>query len=166
MWLVFHSAVAIAKMNHPLLHCAHIHCLVSVNVQQMSVSQRVQFFPHGRIWRCAFSWSALPSQVPFCQTVPLLPSVTQLTKCNGILVRGLNLYCHTTNIHPYCHGLMQWNRRSYFWGSPHRCLHMYLHMLLESFIDEQLKAKEIIIFIFIWKSMSCQKWAFLKRIPL
>ena len=37
MWFVFHVAVAAAEMHHPLLHCAHIRWLVSINVQQVSV---------------------------------------------------------------------------------------------------------------------------------
>ena len=38
MWLVFHIAVVIAEMHHPPPHCFHIHCLDSINVQQMSVN--------------------------------------------------------------------------------------------------------------------------------
>ena len=40
MKLVFHVIVTTAETHHPLLHCAHIHCLVSINVQQalMNVS--------------------------------------------------------------------------------------------------------------------------------
>jgi len=37
-WLVFHVAVATAKTRHPPPHCANIHCLVSVNVQQASMN--------------------------------------------------------------------------------------------------------------------------------
>jgi len=39
--------------------------------------QWVQFFPHERIQWHTFSPSMLLCQIPFCQTVPLLPSVTQ-----------------------------------------------------------------------------------------
>jgi len=35
------------------------------------------FFPHGRIQFHTFASSTLLCQEPFCQTVPLLPSVTQ-----------------------------------------------------------------------------------------
>ena len=42
--------------------------------QWMSV---VPFFPHGGILWNIFASSALPCQVPTCQTAPLLPSVTQ-----------------------------------------------------------------------------------------
>ena len=37
-WLVFHVAVATAETRHPPPHCANIHYLVSVNVQQASVN--------------------------------------------------------------------------------------------------------------------------------
>ena len=35
-WLVFHVAVTTAETRHPPPHCANIHCLVSINVQQAS----------------------------------------------------------------------------------------------------------------------------------
>ena len=38
MWLVFHVAVTTAETHHPPPHCAHIRCLVSINIQQVSVS--------------------------------------------------------------------------------------------------------------------------------
>jgi len=37
-WLVFHVAVATTETHHPLPHCANIHCLVSVNIQQASMN--------------------------------------------------------------------------------------------------------------------------------
>jgi len=37
-WLVFHVTVATAETCHPPPHCANIHCLVSVNVQQASMN--------------------------------------------------------------------------------------------------------------------------------
>ena len=36
--LAFHITVSTAATLHPLHHCAHIHCLVSISVQQASVS--------------------------------------------------------------------------------------------------------------------------------
>jgi len=36
-WLVFHVAVATAETCHLLPNCANIHCLVSANVQQVSM---------------------------------------------------------------------------------------------------------------------------------
>ena len=38
MWLVFHVAFAAAETLHPLLRCAHIHCLVFINIQQVSMN--------------------------------------------------------------------------------------------------------------------------------
>ena len=37
-WLVFHVAVTTAETSHPPPHCANIHCLVSINVQQASMN--------------------------------------------------------------------------------------------------------------------------------
>jgi hypothetical protein len=37
-WSVSHITVTIAEMHHPPPHCAHIHCLVSVNFQQASLN--------------------------------------------------------------------------------------------------------------------------------
>ena len=36
---------SIAEMHHPLPHCAHIHCLVTINIQQVSMNvNRCNFF--------------------------------------------------------------------------------------------------------------------------
>ena len=45
-WLVFHVAVATAETHHPSSHCADIHCLITVNIQQalMNVSWFLFFF--------------------------------------------------------------------------------------------------------------------------
>lgn len=37
-WFVFHVSIAAAKTHHPPPDCAHIHCLVSVNIQQALVN--------------------------------------------------------------------------------------------------------------------------------
>ena len=58
-------------------HSADIHCLISINVQKVSMNvNECHFFPHGRIQWHTFVSYALPCQTPFCQTAPLLPSVT------------------------------------------------------------------------------------------
>ena len=36
-WFIFHIAVATADMHHPSPHHAHIHCMISINVQQASM---------------------------------------------------------------------------------------------------------------------------------
>ena len=38
MWLVFYVTVTAAEMHHPLCHCAHIHYLVPISVQQVSMN--------------------------------------------------------------------------------------------------------------------------------
>ena len=38
MWRVFHVAVATAEARHPLPQCANIHCLVSINIQEVSMN--------------------------------------------------------------------------------------------------------------------------------
>jgi len=34
IWFVFHIAVTTAETNHPPPHCAHVHCLFFINVEQ------------------------------------------------------------------------------------------------------------------------------------
>jgi hypothetical protein len=76
MWLVFHVAVATAETGYPPPHCANIHCLVSVNVQQASMNViGCNFFPHGEIQIHIFASNAIPYQTPFCQIASLTPSV-------------------------------------------------------------------------------------------
>ena len=77
MWLVFHVTVTTAWNTAPTTSL----CLVPVNTEQasMNVSRR-HFFPHGGIQWHAFASYALPYQMPFCQTAPLLPSVTRHTR--------------------------------------------------------------------------------------
>ena len=41
MWLFIHVAVTTAEMQYPSSHCAHIHSLVSINVQQVSINVSV-----------------------------------------------------------------------------------------------------------------------------
>ena len=77
MWLVFHIAVATAETQYPPPHCTHIHCLVTVDVQQalMNVSECHVF--HMEEFRDTFASSALPCQTPFHQTALLMPPVAQ-----------------------------------------------------------------------------------------
>ena len=77
-WLVFQVAVATAETRHPPPHCANIHCLNSVNVQQASMNViGCNFFPHGGFQLHTFVSYALTCQTPFCQTAPLLSSVAR-----------------------------------------------------------------------------------------
>ena len=57
-------------------HCAHIHYLVSINVEQAQMNVNgYNFFMHGYIKLHPFASYTLPCQTPFCQTAPLLLSV-------------------------------------------------------------------------------------------
>ena len=98
-WLVFHVAVTTAETHHPLPHCAYVHCLVSINIQQVSMNiGRCNFFhmeefsdtpllhPHFHVRHC------------FGQTVPLLPSVTLQQNVMEYWWKG-----HITIIHLWCH---------------------------------------------------------------
>ena len=67
----------------PLLKCTTHHhtmlasCLVSINIQQVSMNvSGCHFFPHRGLQFHTFASSTLLCQIPFCQTAPLLPSVT------------------------------------------------------------------------------------------
>ena len=62
----------------PLPHHAHIHCLLTINIQQALINgSGCHFLLHGGIQRHAFALHAFPYQTPLCQTTSLLPSVTQ-----------------------------------------------------------------------------------------
>ena len=74
-WLVFHVAVATAETRHPPPHCANIHCLVSVNVQQVSMNVIGYNFFRMEEFNYTFASYALACQMPFYQTAPLLSSV-------------------------------------------------------------------------------------------
>ena len=66
-----------AGTHHPPPHCAHIHCSVSRNVHQVSISVNgCNFFLHGAIQFHTFPSYPLPRQTPFCHASLLLPSVT------------------------------------------------------------------------------------------
>ena len=70
------TTVTIAETHHPPPHCARSHCLVPINVQQMTMNATVcHFFLEGEIQGHTFPSCALLCQMPFCQTAPLLPSV-------------------------------------------------------------------------------------------
>ena len=60
-------------MHHPLPHSAHIHCLISINAQQVSMKDSGYHF----LCMEEFHTFAIPYQTPFCQTAPLLLSVTR-----------------------------------------------------------------------------------------
>jgi len=76
MWLVFHIAVITAEMHHPLPHCTHIYCLISVNLQQASLNATGWHFS---TWTNSVTHFCLEKGhmcALLCQTAPLLISVT------------------------------------------------------------------------------------------
>jgi len=99
MWLVFQIAVTTAETYYLLPNCAHMHCLVSINIQQITMNvSGCHFFPHGEIqfhscFLCASMSGAILSDCP--SPAICLTAIT----CNGILVGRLILYYHTNNIH-------------------------------------------------------------------
>ena len=72
-----HRRVSTAEMHHSLPRCVHVHCLGSINTQQVLMNVWIPFFLRGIIQCHTFASSALPCQTPFCQTAPLPPSAAQ-----------------------------------------------------------------------------------------
>jgi len=107
-------------MYRPPPHCTHIHCLVSMNVQKVPLD----------VSGCSF-FSSQRNSIPCHCFICILMSETILsdrtfaaicctaTKCNGILVERSSLYRCTTNVCLWCCELTKWNRKHYFWSSPH-----------------------------------------------
>ena len=88
----------LSEMHHPPPYCVHIHCLVSINFQQVSMNINGYIF----FWMEEFSGTPL-LQMSFhvrCHFAGL-PVCCHLSHSNmyGILLGGLNLSCHTTKIH-------------------------------------------------------------------
>ena len=84
-WISYHFTVTTAEVSHPLSHCAHIQCLVSINVQQASMNDSgcVFILYRGIQWHSfihtSMSYAILSdcSSAAICHTAPT---------CNGILV--------------------------------------------------------------------------------
>ena len=93
----FHAAVTAAETHHPLPQCVHIHCLVSISVQQALMD----------VYGCNFFRMEEFSLTPFLQTqthvrhraarLLLCCNLYTTTTWNGILVGRFNLHCRTTN---------------------------------------------------------------------
>jgi len=96
-WISSTSLSSLLK-HHPLPHYAHIHCLDSTKMQQVSMN----------VSGCHFSaWRNLVTHLCFIHTsmsdiiLTGCPSATichTATKCHGIVVGMFSLYCHTTTI--------------------------------------------------------------------
>ena len=98
--------VATAETHHPLPHCAHIHCLVSIKVQSPANGDKCQWVPFFSAWRnsvpplCFIHTSKSDSILIDCSFAAICHTAT---KCNGILAGRFNLYC-CTNICLWHHG--------------------------------------------------------------
>ena len=97
-WLVFHVAVITAETHHSRPLYAHIHCLVSVNIQQVWINVsgcnffQMEEFSDIPLFHMHFRVNTIGSDFPsaaICHTA---------AKCYRILVGRFNLHCHTTNI--------------------------------------------------------------------
>ena len=97
MCLVFHIAVTTAETHHPLPHCAHIHCLVSINMQQVSMNvSGCHFFSTRRDIMTSLCFICTSISDIILSDCPSAAICHMATKRNGILVGRFNLYCHTT----------------------------------------------------------------------
>jgi hypothetical protein len=77
-WPVSHITITTAETHHRLPYCAHIHCLVSVNIQQALMNVIIEFsFFHMEEFNDTSASYALTYQTALCLTAPLLLSVAQ-----------------------------------------------------------------------------------------
>ena len=80
---LFHSCYDVIISHENVAHAVHLslyyHALFGLHKHAKSINecQWMSFFPQGGIYFHTVASSALPCQMPFCQTAPLLPSVTQ-----------------------------------------------------------------------------------------
>ena len=100
--------IATDGRHHPLPHCGYMHCFVFINVQQESV--KCHWVPLGVQWH-TFSSYTLPYQMPFCQSAPLLPSVTWQQNVMGYWWEGSTSTAVPPNVHLWCCGTVIYSRR-------------------------------------------------------
>ena len=86
MWLVFH--VAVADMHHPPPHCAHRHCLVSINIQQGLMNVNVQFFATWRNSVIHLCFTCTLVSVAILLNCPSAATCHTATKCDGYWWEG------------------------------------------------------------------------------
>jgi len=126
-------------------HCAHIHCLVSINVQQVLMN----------VNGCNFSaWRNLITHLCFIRTSM---SDTMLSECpsaaichmattrNRILLRRFSLYCHTTNI-CLSHSIQTWKKKQEA-------------LLLEQLLYVPSWHFHALLFRSLWHGFSLYSWA-------
>ena len=94
---LFHSCYnsITAETHHPPPRCAHIHCLVSIHVQQalLNVNRCSFFFPRRNSMTRLYFFPASMAAAILSDCPPAAVCHME-TNCNGILVRRFNLYCH------------------------------------------------------------------------
>ena len=101
-WLLFHVTISTAEMYYPPPHCAHIHCLVSINIQQASVNVNGCRSFHMEKFNSTPLLHMHSHVRHHSVGVPLCCHLYRATTCNGISVGRLNLCCHPTNIRLIC----------------------------------------------------------------
>jgi len=111
------AMVTTAETHHPALRCSYPLFGLHRHSASIDECQWMPLFLHGGIQWHTFSPYTLPCQTPFCQSAPLLPSVTRAQ--NGIGY-WFSLYCHATNICLWSCGPTSQNRKHCFWSSPHK----------------------------------------------
>jgi len=106
--------LATTETHHPPPHCALVHCLVSINVQQalMSVTMGV-IFPASRNSMTYLCFLRANKSVTILSGCPFAAICCTAATCNGILVRSFSLL-------PYHQHspLTSQNGRHYFRSSP------------------------------------------------
>ena len=87
---LFHSGSdkSIVETHHPQLHCAHIHCLASIKVQQVLRNAIACFFHRKKFNDIPLLHTHLHAQCHFVR----LPICHTTTKCSGIVVGRFRLF--------------------------------------------------------------------------
>ena len=97
-------AVTTAQMHHPPPHCAHIHCLVTINIQQASMNVSEYHFFCMKEFSLHLHFTCTSMSDTILSDCPSAAIFHVAATCNWILVERFLLYCHTTQHLP----LMLW----------------------------------------------------------
>jgi len=84
------------ETHHPLPCYAHSHCLVYINVQQVSVNVSGCYFFYLEEFSSALLLHTSKSDA-MLSDCPSAAICHLATKCNGVLVGRFSFYCHATN---------------------------------------------------------------------
>ena len=80
----------------PAPHCAHIHCLISINVQQVSMGATFSTWRISVTHLCSICASISDAILSDCSSAAICHTAT---KFNGMLAGWFSPYCRPTNIH-------------------------------------------------------------------